>query len=376
MQGRLNCPLCGFGTDPVPVPDLCPHCEVPLRYELDVLGVRREDLAGRGTWRYRPFLPQVERVSLGEGGTPLIPSLHLGPELGIELSFKLEGTNPTGSFKDRGASVLVSVLRAFGARKVADDSSGNAGAALAAYAARGGLSARLFVPAHASGKKLVQIRAYGAELTQVPGSRPRATAAAKAACQNDPELVYASHNESPYFIAGLKTLAYELAEELSWHVPNHLVVPVGGGGLFLGICQGFSELRALGWIERLPRVHVAQAAACAPIARAWELGLAAPEPVQPGKTVAEGVCIADPPRGQEILAALRDVQGTAISVPEGEIALAQRELALKEGIYIEPTSAVAMAALRKLVAQGVICPGEAVVVPLTGSGLKASALEG
>ena len=374
MHGKLTCPFCDYETEVVPQPAECPHCGTPLRYERDQAGAAPGDLHGRGVWRYRMFLPDVEPVSLGEGGTPLVPSLRLGEEMGVQLSFKLEGANPTGSFKDRGASVLVSVLRGFGVRKVADDSSGNAGAALAAYAARAGLGAVLFVPAHASEKKLSQIQAYGAKLVRVPGPRPRATEAARAACRQKEDLAYASHNESPYFVAGLETVAYEIAEELGWRAPDHLVVPVGGGGLFLGIVYGFLKLLALGWIAKTPRVHVAQAAACAPIVRAFERGLAAPEPVSVGKTIAEGVCIPAPPRGREILAALRDVQGTAVSVPEGEIALAQKELAQKEGIYIEPTSAVAIAALRRLIEQGAIPPGEEVVVPLTGSGLKSGLL--
>ncbi|RLE30094.1 hypothetical protein DRJ54_03450, partial [Candidatus Acetothermia bacterium] len=252
MSGKLICPFCGWEQAPVPQPGPCPECGTPLVY------IREGKLSGpsgRGVWRYRTLLPDVTPVSLGEGGTPLVPSIKLGEELGIELHFKLEGANPTGSFKDRGATVLVSVLRAFGVRRVADDSSGNAGAALAAYAARAGLSAVLFVPAHASEKKLAQIRAYGAELMEVPGPRPQATLAAKQACQEDPELVYASHNASPYFEAGLRTLAYELAEDLSGDVPDHLVVPVGGGALFLGLVQGFSDLVRLGLIRKVPQVH-------------------------------------------------------------------------------------------------------------------------
>lgn len=370
MNGKLVCPFCDHEEPPSIQPGLCPDCGVPLRFEHKADKFAPGNLSGRGVWRYQSLLPQVEPVSLGEGGTPLVPSLRLGPELGLELFFKLEGANPTGSFKDRGASVLVSTLAALGARRVADDSSGNAASALAAYAARAGLSAVLFVPAHASERKLSQIRAYGAELVKVPGPRPRATAAVKRACQEDPKLVYASHNESPYFEAGQRTIAYEIAEALSWRAPDHLVVPVGGGALFLGIVQGFWELLRLGIIPTVPRVNAVQAAACAPIVRAWEKGLLRPAPVEPGKTVAEGVAIAAPPRGREILAALREVGGSAVSIPEEEILAAWEELPRKEGIYVEPTSAAVVAGLRKLVAQGAIHPGESVVCPLTGTGLK------
>ncbi|MCR4391637.1 MAG: threonine synthase [Candidatus Acetothermia bacterium] len=372
MTGQLYCPRCGFTVQPTPVPAPCPRCRVPLTYRRDLpRDLKRGDLVGRGVWRYAPFLPPVEPVTLGEGGTPLVPSLRIGPNLGITLWFKLEGGNPSGSFKDRGAAVLVAVLRSFGIRAVADDSSGNAGSALAAYAARAGLQAQLFVPAYASEKKLAQIRAYGAGLALVPGPRERAADAVRAACAADPGLAYASHNESPYFLEGLATLAYELFEGLDGEVPDHVVAPVGGGGLFLGLGYGFARLRALGWLARAPRVHAAQAEACAPIARAAAQGLEEPAPAGSKDTVAEGIRIPRPPRGREVLGLLRALGGAAVTVPEEEILATRAELAEREGIYVEPTSAVAVAALRALVARGAIRPGEEVVVPLTGSGLKA-----
>ncbi len=371
MIGELVCPICGHREPLSLQPVRCPRCGVPLRYQAP-LPESLEPLSGRGVWRYRALLPDVEPVSLGEGGTPLVPSRKLGRELGIELSFKLEGTNPTGSFKDRGASVLVSVLKALGAKTVADDSSGNAAAALAAYAARAGLRARLFVPAYASEKKLQQVEAYGATLERVPGVRAQATLALRAALERDPELVYASHNESPYFELGQRTIAYEIAEELGWRAPDHVVAPVGGGALFLGIVNGFSRLVELGLIGELPRVHAVQAAACAPIVAAWRAGLAEPQPVEAGRSLAEGVLITAPPRGREIIAALRRASGSAVAVTEDEIAASWRSLPREEGLYVEPTSAVAVAGLAKLIGEGAIRPGEMVVVPLTGMGLKHS----
>lgn len=290
--------------------------------------------------------------------------------IGAKILWKLEFLNPTGSFKDRGAAVMVAVLRSLGARYLADDSSGNAGAALAAYAARAGLSAKIFVPAAASGPKLQQIAAYGAELVRVPGPRPKAAQAIRRACEENPDLVYASHNLSPYFVAGLMTLAFEIAEELGWQAPDHVVVPVGGGGLLLGLFYGFSFLAELGWVERVPRIHAVQAEACAPIAQALKEGLSFPKEVELGETVAEGVRIPRPERGREILAAVRASRGEGLSVSEDEILRAQRELA-RDGLYVEPTGAVAPAALIKLWETEVIRPGEVVVVPLTGFGLKA-----
>ncbi|MCS7240008.1 MAG: threonine synthase [Candidatus Bipolaricaulota bacterium] len=349
--------------------NFCPRCGVPLRWQGKPVHVGPEDLRGRGVWRYQPFLPDVEPVSLGEGGTPLLPAPS--KSVGARIFWKLEFLNPTGSFKDRGASVMVSALRAFGAMHVADDSSGNAGAALAAYAAQAGLRAHLFVPAYASGPKVRQIAAYGAELHRVPGPRAAATAAVQRACADNPHLIYASHNSSPYFISGIMTLAFEIAEELGWRSPDHVVVPVGGGGLLLGLFYGFALLAELGWVEKLPKIHAAQAAACAPIVRALAEGLSEPKEVEPGETIAEGARIPKPERGKEIIMALRVVEGSGVMVEEEEIQRAQSELA-KQGLYVEPTAALAPAALPKLVAHGTIKPNEVVVIPLTGFGLKTS----
>jgi len=373
MTGDLRCPLCGFSAVPTAVPLSCPACQVPLNYRRDVpLDPTVSDLRGRGIWRYAPFLPDVAPLTLGEGGTPLVPSLRMGPRLGVRLAFKVEGANPTGSFKDRGAAVLVAVLRSLGAKAVADDSSGNAGAALAAYAARAGLPARLYVPAHASGPKLSQITAYGGELVRVPGPRERATEAARAACARDPGLAYASHNTSPYFLVGVTTLACEVFEDLGERIPDHVVAPVGGGGIYLGLARGFSLLRDLGWIPRVPRIHAAQAAACAPVVRALAGGHAEPIEMNPRDTVAEGARIPNPERGREVVAALHAVHGDAVALGEDEILASQRALAREEGLYVEPTAALAVAALPILIGRGTIRPGDEVVVPLTGSGLKAS----
>ncbi len=316
------------------------------------------------------MLPRVEPISLGEGDTPLVPSRRIGPRLGLDLAFKVEGCNPTGSFKDRGTSTLISVLAWAGYGSVADDSSGNAGAALAAYAARAGLTGRLYVPEEASPRKLAQIRALGAELRTVVGPRERCTEAVLKDCDREPGLAYASHTLSPYFLVGLTSLAYELAEEHGWRSPEHLILPAGGGGLFLGLVYGFLHMAEWGWISAVPRVHLVQPVACAPIANAHERGSPRPTSVTPGATIAEGTRISSPERGAEVLTALRTVGGEACAVEDAKILRAQESLACEEGLWVEPTSGLAVAGLELLATEGVLQSGERVVVVLTGSGLK------
>lgn len=314
-------------------------------------------------WRYRASLPIEEEVSLGEGLTPLIP-LEL---FGLGVHFKLEFLMPTGSFKDRGTAVLVSFLKQQAIREVVEDSSGNAAASLAAYCARAGIKARIFVPSYASPAKLQQIEVYGAELVPIPGSRADAARAAEAAAKAG--SYYASHYWNPFVLEGLKTFAYELAEQLDWHAPENLIFPSGHGTFLLGAYLGFHELAQAGVISRLPQLFAAQAAACAPLAEGFRLGLPGPAEITPGETVAEGIRIVWPVRGPQVLRAIRESGGGAVTVSDSETVEAQRELA-RHGLYVESTSAVAVAALKKLIEQGVIKPGELTVVPLTGSGLK------
>jgi len=319
-------------------------------------------------WRYRGMLPVRKLVSLGEGGTPLVETEIYG----LPVQFKVEFLMPTGSFKDRGAAVLVSFLKHLGVEEVVEDSSGNAAASLAAYSARAGIRAKIFVPAYASPGKLKQIELYGAELVPVPGSR---AAAARAAAEAARKSYYASHYWNPVVLEGLKTMAYELSEQLGWRAPDNLVFPVGQGTFLLGAYRGFQELLAAQAIERMPRLFAAQAEACAPLAIAFQQGLEESAEIEPGETVAEGVRIARPAHGKEALAAIRESGGVALTVAEEEIEQAQQELA-HHGLFVEPTSAVAVAGLRHLSKQGLIKREELTVVPLTGSGLKALDTDG
>ncbi len=286
----------------------------------------------------------------------------------MSVTFKVEAALPTGSFKDRGSSVMVSRLAERGVERIVVDSSGNAGASVAAYCARAGIDCLIFAPATASPAKLGQIEAYGASVELVPGPRSASADAAREAAANG--AVYTSHAWSPLFLAGTRTFAFELWEQLGRTAPDAVVVPVGSGTLLLGACLGFEDLRAAGLAERVPRVFGVQVDACAPLARAAETGAAEPVDVAQGPSAADGIMIARPPRGREILAAVRRSGGTILAV--GEDALWSALAALGgSGLYVEPTSAVAAAGASHLLETGLIGPEHRVAVGLTGSGLKA-----
>jgi threonine synthase len=277
---------------------------------------------------------------------------------------------PTGSFKDRGASVMLSLLAQQGIGAVLEDSSGNGGAAVAGYAAAGGLAATIMVPASTSPAKTVQMRAYGAAVELVPGTRQDTSDAALARAKS---MFYASHAWHPFFLHGTKTLAYELWEDLGFKAPDNIIVPCGGGSNVLGCEIGFSELARAGQIEAIPRLFAAQPANCAPIAAAFLAGSETPVETPIAPTIAEGTAIAAPVRLREVLGALRATDGGVAMVPEAEIAAAVLELA-SAGLYVEPTSAQVLAALRRLLASGAIRPGQTTVLVLTGAGLKATPL--
>ena len=368
----LHCPACGSVVAAVPVPWRCPACGGVL--ELPVASIDAgAALRGSGVWRYAPWLGAAgtadsEPVTLGEPETPLV-LVPWGP---VGVTFKLEAALPTGSFKDRGAAVLVAWLRDRGIRAVMEDSSGNAGAALAAYCARAGIACTVFVPASASPAKLAQIRAYGARVEAVPGPREAATEAAVAGTATS-GAAYASHLWNPAFLAGTATFAYETWEQLGRRVPDVAVFPVGGGTLLLGAYRGWAALRDAGLIDRVPRLVGVQVSACAPLTAAFDAGLGAPAPVDPGPSVAEGILTPRPPRGSQVLAAVRETGGCLLTVDDESTWVALRDLG-RLGFYMEPTAAVAAAGLRVLQQRGHVSSGERVICALTGSGLKASEL--
>jgi threonine synthase len=343
-------------------PDRAPLLLTPLP------GLTRSqiDTSTRSLWRYRAAFPfQIDDpITLGEGATPLIPRTVAG----VRVLLKCEWFNPTCSFKDRGASVMLSLLRAQGVGHVLEDSSGNGGAAVAAYAAAGGMAATIMTPTSTSPAKTVQMRAHGATVELIPGTRQDT---ADAAVARSDTVFYASHNWHPFFLQGTKTLAYELWEDLGFRAPDNVITPCGAGSNVLGCEIGFSELLRAGLIDCLPRIFAAQPANCAPIAAAFMAGsdAAVPTPISP--TIAEGTAIARPIRLREVLGTLRETRGGAVTLTEQEIGGATLDLA-RIGIYAEPTSAQAAAAFAKLLATGTITPEQTTVLVMTGTGLKAT----
>lgn len=328
------------------------------------LGGARIDAAEPTLWRYEAVLPVVRdaAVSLGEGMTPLVA----GALAGREVWFKLDTLLPTGSFKDRGASLLVSHLRRLGITRVVVDSSGNAAAAMSGYCAAAGLECTVYAPATTSPGKLVQSRAFGARVELVEGTRDAVAQAAQDAVAADPSAFYASHNWHAVFVEGVKTWAIEVWEQLGRRAPALAFVPTGGGSAFVGGWRGFQATP-----DQMPRLVAAQPAACAPVVAAVNSGASGIAPVVPGQTLAEGTRIGAPARGAQILQAVRESGGWAEAVEEDLLIDTLREL-WAQGLYVEPTAAVGAAALRKALLTGHALPDGDIVVLLTGSGMKAT----
>ncbi len=361
IQAQLICERCGQTIDDR-LAWRCESCGGPLWFAdlppFDADSIRQHEWS---LWRYAAMLPVIRRFSLGEGMTPLVPTTS------SEVPFlaKLEFVSATGSYKDRGVSVMLNHLLGLGVEAVVEDSSGNAGASVAAYAGGIGMEASIYVPAEAPSNKINQIARYGAHVVEVSGPRDAVTAACEEAAQ---QAAYATHAWNPFYLAGQMTGAWEIWEQMGRRAPDAVVCPVGQGGLFLGLARGFQALEEAGLIDRLPRMFAAQSSAFDPIVRAWEAGSEAPLEPAGGDTIADGIKIAAPVRGREILAAIRASDGGAFRVDETSINDAQTTLA-KRGLYVEPTSAVPMAALNAV--QDRLGQPAEIVIPLTGSGLKA-----
>ena len=320
-------------------------------------------------WRYLealPFDPSDkcwQSITMGEGFTPLVELDSAHPNILAKVEFAM----PTLSFKDRGAAVLVSKAKSLGATHLVQDSSGNAGTSIAAYAARAGLRCTILVPESTSPKKIKQIGGFGAELKVIPGTREATAAAAKEiACRDD--VFYASHVYNPFFYQGTKTYAFEIWEQLG-KAPDTLVLPAGNGTLVLGCFYGFGELLAARLIERLPRFVAVQTAQCDPLTQAFTKGTSSVDAVSNSGTAAEGIAIAAPARGSQILNAVRATNGVVVSVSEETIEPSRRYLASR-GFDVEPTSAVNWSVLKQH--SHLFSEDETIVIPLCGAGLKAS----
>ena len=354
-------------TYPLDVPRWCSDERTPLLITPGS-GISREEIDGRtrSLWRYRAVLPVdiAKPISLGEGCTPLVQQSwgDLRPH------FKLEWFNPTGSFKDRGSAVMLSFLRQIGVNAILEDSSGNGGSSMAGLGAAGGMRVKSLAPASTSPAKIAQVRAYGAEIQLVEG--PREESEAEAIRQSN-ETFYASHHWQPFFLEGTKSLAYELWEDLGFRAPDNVVIPVGAGCSLLGCAFGFRELMKAGQIAKLPRLFVTQPLNCSPIDASFKAGVDTPVAREVRKTIAEGTAIKHPMRLREIVGALRESGGGTVALTENEIIAALRRLA-RQGLFAEPTSASAAAALDKLSDAGSIKSNETTIVLLTGSGLKAA----
>lgn len=318
-------------------------------------------------WRYGEFLGldiHSPLKRMGVGWTPLVPMSMFDRKVNL----KLEYLSPSCSFKDRGVNAMINQLVHMGVKSVVEDSSGNAGASLAAHAAHFDIPAKIFVPAYASTAKIQQIAVYGAEVIPVPGLRSAAQDAAHASIV--PGRAYASHAYNPAYLAGQITVAWELWEQLGGIAPDWIICPVAQGGQLLGYWFGFLQLLNSGLIDHLPHLVAVQSANIAPIYHAWSQNLEDIPAVEPiGQTVAEGAAITKPARGKRLLQALRETDGKVLAIGEDEILTAQQESA-RLGYFIEPTSALALAGFKLL--KDEIMEGDIVVLPLTGSGLKST----
>ena len=341
----------------------CESCGSPL--DVSYLDLDLHAMSFDGLRMPVPFHADSPTVTMGEGQTPLVSLPSVEEALGdIGVVAKLEFMNPTGSFKDRGTATMLSVSMEHGIRAVVEDSSGNAGASVSAYAARAGITAHVFAPATAPEAKMGQIRVYDAETHPTPGPREASTDAA-VDFQRRHGMVYASHNLSPYFVEGTKTFGYEVATQMT-NAPDHIVIPVGNGSLLLGAWKAYKELIALGAVTRMPKLHAIQAEAVMPIASeimgaSWTPG---------ATTIAGGIAVGSPPRLRQALRAIRESSGTSLAVTDSSIVRWQKLLASQEGIFAEPTSAAAFAGLQLLVERGIVDRDEVALVPVTGFGLK------
>jgi len=374
---HLVCTSCGLRHESSRLQNLCTACQKPLFAIVDLAAagraLTREKLATRekSLWRYHELLPlpaDVEPISLGEGGTPLLRAEKFGQD--VDLWIKDESQNPTQSFKARGMSVAVSMARHLGATKLAVPSAGNAGGALAAYAARAGLEAHIFMPCDTPRANIIECRELGARVTLIDGLIT--DCAAEIARRGPAEGWFdMSTLKEPYRIEGKKTLGYELAEQLDWQLPEVILYPTGGGTGLIGMWKAFDEMEALGWIDKKrPRMFSVQASGCAPIVHAFEAGEKIAAEFPNAHTCASGLRVPKAIGDFLILKILRESNGGAVAVNDETMIRVTREVGSSEGLFVAPEGAACFAALKSLRSSGKIAIGERAVIFNTGSGIK------
>jgi len=378
---HLDCALCGLRHEADVIQNLCVECGKPLlvRYDLDkaTVSLNPESLKTRESslWRYREVLPVRDpenTVSLGEGWTPLfhVETLAAALPLKLDLFIKDEGQNPTQSFKARGMTAAISMAKELGVKKVAVPSAGNAAGALAAYAAKAGMEAFIFMPSDTPKANIVECQQTGANVTLVDGL---ITDCGKIVAERKEAEGWfdVSTLKEPYRVEGKKTMGYELAEQFNWALPDVILYPTGGGTGLIGMWKAFDEMQRMGWIDsKRPRMVSVQSSTCAPIIRAFDKGERFAEEFENAATVASGLRVPKAIGDFLILDAIRASGGTAIAVTDAELVAAVREIGSSTGIFAAPEGAACLPALRKMIDQDLVKEGESVVIFNTGSGVK------
>lgn len=376
---HLYCSSCGKEHEPRRLHNLC-DCGKPLMvaYDLDLAQatLSRESLAGRAPtlWRYEEVLPVDElsnRLTLGEGMTPLLKAERLGKQMGMRnLYIKDESLNPTASFKARGMAVAVSMAKELGAKKLAVPSAGNAAGALAAYAAKGGLEAFIFMPSDTPKANIIECQQTGAHVTLIDGLITDCGRIVGERKQAEGWFDVSTLKE-PYRVEGKKTMGYELAEQLSWELPDVILYPTGGGTGLIGMWKAFDEMEQMGWINsQRPRMIVVQAEGCAPIVHAFKSGFQSGAEIVDAHTVASGLRVPRAIGDFIMLAILRASGGNAVAVSDEELLSAIQEIGTAEGIFVAPEGGACLPALKQLIKQGEVSRDERVVLFNTGCGLK------
>lgn len=340
----------------------CIKCNSPIEINILELNINKNELNKRAfnLWRYREVIPLNEKakITLGEGGTPLI-------ERKIEkhkVYFKLEYLNPTGSFKDRGTSIAINRAILLKAKRIIEDSSGNAGTSVSAYSSAAGIPSKIYVPKNAPRNKKNLIKAFGGQIIE---TKDREEAAKRSITELEKDDYYIGHSWNPFFIEGIKTIAYEIAEQTNWQPPKRIITPVGNGTLLLGLFKGFKEMVELGWIDKSPKLIAVQAEGFTPLYQAIYKNKK--DEGKKKTKIADAIKISNPPRLSQMIKAVKETSGDVILVTDNEIILGLRKL-IRMGLLVEPTSATAFSAYLKTVKE--LDSSEDTCIILTGSGMK------